>query len=134
MKKIKIFTLILVVAFATLFGYANLRHLSLIETLKPVALTSMKIDGHLTSQEQIELEKKISALAGVTACTISKDGDVASIIFYPDQMTEKKVAQMLSNDGSLKISEINLEKSGGCPVHELNSSFLQLISLLDLRQ
>lgn len=133
MKTIKILTLFLVLGFFTLFGYANLRRQSLIETLKPVALTSMKIDGYMDSQERLALEKKVSMTPGITACTLGKAGDIASIIYYPEQINVETLARLLSNDGKLKISLINLEKSGVCPVHQLNSSFNELITLLDIR-
>lgn len=133
MKTIKILTVILSIGLIGLFGYANLRQLSIIETLEPVNLASLKIDGSMSLRERLDLEKKISAAQGVTACTLSKEGNIASVIFHPKQMTVETLAHLLSNEGQLKISQIALPKSGGCPIHKLNSSFTEFISLLDIR-
>lgn len=81
----------------------------------------------------MDRKKKISAAQGVTACTLSKEGNIASVIFYPKQMRVETLTYLLSNEGQLKISQIELPKSVGCPIHKLNSSFTEFISLLDIR-
>jgi hypothetical protein len=134
MKTIKIIALLLSIGLVSLFGYANIRRLSIIETLEPVNLASLKINGHVDSEGKLDLEKKISAVPGVTACTLSKEGNMASVIFHPKQVTVEALTSLLSNGGELKISQIELAQSGGgCPVRQLNSSFNKVISFLDIR-
>ena len=134
MKTIKIVTLVFLTGFIALFGYANLRRLSVIEKLRPVNLTSVKIEGAMSAQERIELERKISTSPGVTACSLSKDGNVASIIFYPEKTSVKKLNHLLSTDGKYLVSPIELSASGGgCPIHQLNSSIHEFITVLDIR-
>jgi len=133
MKSIKIVTVVLLIGLVGLLGYANFRRLSIIETLEPVNLASLKIDGYLNPLGKLDLEKKISAVPGVTACTLSKEGNIASVIFYPKQITVEALTFLLSNGGQLKISQIELAKSGGCPIHQLNSSFNEVITFLDIR-
>jgi hypothetical protein len=118
MKSIKIIAVVLLIGLVGLLGYANFRRLSIIETLEPVNLASLK---------------KISAVPGVTACTLSKEGNIASVIFYPKQITVEALTFLLSNGGQLKISQIELAKSAGCPIHQLNSSFNEVITFLDIR-
>jgi len=116
-----------------LFGYANLRTLSVIEKLKPVNLTSLRIEGAISTQGRLDLEKKISASPGVTACTLSNEGNVASIIFYPEQSSVETLTHLLSDNGKLTVSPIELPTTGGCPVHKLNSSIDKFITVLDIR-
>ena len=94
----------------------------------------MKIAGGMSAQERIALERTISASQGVTACSLSKEGDVASIIFYPEQTSVNTLSQLMSNHGKFSVSQIELSMSGGvCPVHRLNSSIHEFITVLDIR-
>jgi hypothetical protein len=133
MKTLKMITLIVLVGFAALFGYANMRHLSISEKLKSVNLASFTLEGDLKAEQKLALEKKISALDGVTACSVSREGNVASVIFHPEQINETKLASLLSNEGRLTVTEKQLATSGGCPVHKLNANFSALIASLDIR-
>lgn len=133
MKTIKIFALILIAAFVCLFGYANVRRLSITEKLKQVNLVSFSLKGDISQAEKVQLEKNISAIAGITACSLNKEGDAASIIFYPEQVNEQRLSSLLSNKGKLKVSLKKLSVSGGCPIHQLSGSFHEFITALDIR-
>jgi len=133
MKTIKIIALILAAGFAGLLGYANVRHLSVTEKLKRVHLVSFNLKGEINSTEALLLEKKVSTTPGITSCSVNKDGNVASVIFYPDQVTEQILASLLSNEGKLTVSGRKLSSSEGCPVHQLSYSFHEFLTLLDVR-
>lgn len=132
MKRIRTIVMVLAVAGAGLFAYANVRELSESEKLKRVAFASFLIKGKITETEKFDLEKSISDLTGVTACSISNDGDVAAVIFYPDIVTPDDLASALRSDGMVNVTRKSLTTAGGCPVHQLGS-FTQLIAALDLR-
>lgn len=133
MKKIKILSLSLVVMFAGLFAYANLRHLSITEKLETVDLASYQLEGTMTPAERLALEQKISTLHGVTACSINKDGRVASVLFHRKKINEAQLAGYLSNKGRRQVAQKKLQTSGGCPVPGITTAFHTFISTLDLR-
>ena len=133
MSRSRIIILVFAAAIAALFAYANFRELSASEKLKHVALASFMLKGKITEAERLELEKRISGLSGVTACSINKDGDGAAVIFYPDVVTAEILSSALRNNGSLNVKHKILPSSGGCPVHQVGTSFTQMISLLDFR-
>jgi len=133
MKKIKILSLSLVVVFAGLVVYANLRPLSIAEKLKTVDLASYRLEGLMTPAERSALEQKISALPGVTACSVNKEGRVASVLFRRKEIDEAQLASHLSNQGQWQVAQKTLQASGGCPVHGMTASFYAFISVLDLR-
>lgn len=133
MKTLKISSLIVATTVVALFGYANLRELSVVEKLRPVQLISFDIRTEVSPVDRMQLEKKLSSAAGVTACSLSEEGNVASIIFHPEKIKEETIADLLSHEGKLKISLRDLAVSPGCPIHNLNSSFQEFISALDIR-
>lgn len=133
MKKIKILSLSLVVVFAGLFAYANLRPLSIAERLKTVDLAAYRLKGMMTPAERSALEQKISALPGVTACSVNKEDRVASVLFHRKEIDEVQLARQLSNKGQWQVAQKTLQASGGCPVHGMTTTLYTFISVLDLR-
>ncbi|MEO7989942.1 MAG: hypothetical protein ABI663_10400 [Chryseolinea sp.] len=133
MKTLKTITLFVLVGFVGLFGYANIRQLSISEKLKAVHLASFTLKGNLNSEEKLALEKKVSALAGVTACSVNREGNIVSVIFYPEQTNETTLASLLSNQGKLTVTQKQLAISGGCPVHKVNANFSAFVAVLDIR-
>jgi hypothetical protein len=121
------------IVLAAIFTYANVRQLSPTQQLKEVHLASFQITGDLNNEQRITLEKKLSRQQGVTACTINSTGTLASIIFYPDLISENSLVTMLSNNNQLEITQRELAVSGGCPVHAVSASVDQFVSVLDLR-
>jgi hypothetical protein len=133
MRTLKFLSIGVVIVLVAVFTYANMRHLSPTQKLIEVHLASFKISGDLTSEERNALEKKLSQLKGVTACTINSSGTLASIIFHPDLVSSSSLVGALSNDNTLSISQRELAVTGGCPVHAVTASFDHFISALDLR-
>ncbi|SHH32372.1 hypothetical protein SAMN04488109_3700 [Chryseolinea serpens] len=133
MKKIKILSLSLVVVLAGLFTYANLRPLSVAEKLPTVDLASYRLKGPMTPAERLALEQKMSALPGVTACSVNKEGRVASVLFHRKEIDEAQLARQLSNKGQWRVAQKALQTSGGCPMHGMTAPFHAFISVLDLR-
>jgi hypothetical protein len=133
MKILKISPLIFAISVAALFGYANLRKLSVSEKLPRVQLISFDIRGEISPVDRTQLEKKLSSVPGVTACSLSDEGNVASVIFHPEKINEATITDVLSQEGKLNISLRDLAVSPGCPIHNLNSSFQEFISALDIR-
>ena len=130
MKILKISSLVFAISVATLFGYANLRKLSVVEKLQPVQLISFDIRGEISPVDRMQLEKKLSSVSGVTACSLSDEGNVASVIFHPEKINEETITDLLSKEGKLNISFRDLAVSPGCPIHNLNSSFQNLLAHL----
>jgi len=129
--KITFTTLVAVVLFA--FVYANVREVSPAKKLKKVHLVSFELIGNLSSEEKTKLENKISTTTGVTACSISKEGNIASVVFHPDIINENILADDLSVFNKVLAKPIAFPQTGGCPVHQVTGSVDQMISLLDLR-
>jgi 5,10-methylenetetrahydrofolate reductase len=133
MKAIKISTLVIVAGFVGLFGYANLRQLSVVEKLKPVKLISWDIAQSLNASEKQKLEQRISAVPGITACSFSKEGNVATVIFHPEKISESTVEAALLKEKKFDVSLRDLSASAGCPIHKINSSLYSFLSSLDIR-
>jgi hypothetical protein len=131
MKTLRITSAILAVAFIALILYANLRHLSVTERLKHVQLVSFNLSGSLSDKSRVSLTEKISSSPGVTACSINPEGTIASVIYYPDEVDEATLNALLSTQCNTEKRE--LAAVGGCPVHQVNASVQQFVSMLDLR-
>jgi len=133
MKTIKLIFLAVAVGVVVLFGYANVRQRSVTEKLKPVNLISFQMRGNLNTEERLLLEKKISAVPGITACSLNKEGNVASVAFYPDRITGESLAGLLTAGGKLLVSPKEISPVGGCPVHQIGTSFQKFLTTLDFR-
>lgn len=133
MKSLRMLSLSLVAMLAALFMYANVRQLSATEKLKSVHLASFMWGSNVTPEIKTSLQKKISSVPGVTACSINAEGDGAAILFYPDQVNESQLAGILSGTAHLAVAQKALPTSGGCPVHNLDASFSRFLSALDIR-
>ena len=132
MKTLKASLLILAAAFLGLFGYANLRILSAGEKQKPVELSSYIFQEEVDQLRSASLAKTFENMNGVKACAIK--GKSACLIYYKDVVSETQLISMFANAGITHIKKKDLSKSAsGCPVHGMNASFYQLISMLDLR-
>jgi hypothetical protein len=116
-----------------LFAYANLRPLSITEKLKTVDLASYRLEGVMTPAERSALEQKISALPGVTACSVNNEGRVASVLFHRKEIDEAQLARQLSNKAQWQVTQKTLQTSGGCPVNGATAALYAFISVLDLR-
>ena len=133
MKTIKLTVLLIAAGIVVLFGYANFRQRSVTEKLKPVNLISFDLRGDLREEERIILENKISASPGVTACSLNQKGNTAAITFYPDRITELRLAGLLADEGKLTVTTKEISSTPGCPVHQVGTSFQKLLTTLDIR-
>jgi hypothetical protein len=133
MKTLRITSMILLLAIVGLLGYANLRPLSPSEKLKQTTLVSFRLQGNLPAEKRVALEKQISQAPGVTACTISRDGNTASVIYYSQEVDVNTIVALFQRQSTLPLSKKNLASSPGCPVHAVEAIFTQLISTLDHR-
>jgi len=132
MKKVKTLSLSLVVMFAGIFVYANLRPLSVAEKMKPVHLATFRLEGKMSDGEWSSLEQTVHDMHGVTACTINEKSHVASVLYYPDKTNEAALAGVLAARNR-KIEKRTLQTSGGCPVHGITASVQAFMARLDLR-
>ena len=115
------------------FAYANTRTLSLSETLDQVDLITYTLSEKLSTGESLDLENKFFTTPGVTACTVSREGDKVSLIFHPETISEKELTSMLSGYENRIATPIVYAEAGGCPVHQMTGSVDRLMSVLDLR-
>jgi hypothetical protein len=133
MKTLKITGILLLTALLSAFVYANVRTLSPAEKLPPVALASFQLQGILNDEALSALEEAIGTTHGVTACTISAEGNVASVIFRPDAISEAALGTKLARSGKLTVTPVVFSSDGGCPLHKVTGPVASLISVLDLR-
>lgn len=132
MKTLRIISMVFLLAIIGLLGYANLRPLSTTEKLKQTALVSFQWSGNLPAEKRIALEKQISHASGVTACTISTNGNSAAVIYHSED-TDVGTITALFQRVNIQVREKDLTSSTGCPVHAVDAVFAQLISTLDHR-
>jgi hypothetical protein len=133
MKILKITFITLVAVVLCAFVYANVREVSPVKKLKKVHLVSFELIGNLSPEEKSTLENKISTTSGVTACSVSKEGNIASVVFYPEVISENILADDLSVFNQVSVKPIAFPQTGGCPVHQVTASVDRMISALDLR-
>jgi hypothetical protein len=134
MKIIKIITFSLVIAFVSIIGYANFRYVSPAEKLGKVQLASFMLAGNMSTEEKLSLEKNISATQGITACSLGEEGNIASVIFFPEKISIASLKNLLSNNGKMSVSQKHLSTTGSCPVHKVNASLDRFVSALDFRK
>jgi hypothetical protein len=134
MKLLKITIFSMLITAACVFIYANARRLSPVDRLKPVTVASFSILGLSDPEKEKFVHEKVSATIGVTACKINGAGNVASVIYHADVISEKDLQRLLSNAGPYDV-DIKTFKStgGGCPVHQVGNTFQSFINTLDLR-
>jgi hypothetical protein len=133
MKVLKMTIFILSAGFLVLFGYANLRVLSVTERLKPVELTSFRLKGDMSEGNLSALEKTLENTAGVTACTINGKSETACVIYHKHMVNESKLASLLASSLTHVEKKDLAAAGGGCPVHQASASFSKLMATLDLR-
>ena len=123
----------MVVAFIaiTFVGYANLRQRSLAENLEVVNLISFQFKESLTPSEREVLIDKVENAFGVTACSINQEGTTASVMFKPNVISDMQIETAIQS--SVQVERRDLSASGGCPVHQVSASVLQVVSYVDLR-
>jgi hypothetical protein len=134
MKILKITIVLVSTSMLAMLIYANTRNVSPTEKLSKVHLATFQIGGELTSTLRASLTEKISKITGVTACSMSKEGNVVAIIFHPDQVTEATLSSLLQSESiAVSTKEFGSSTSGGCPVHAVGASVSAFVSFLDLR-
>jgi hypothetical protein len=131
MKTIKLLFIAISAGVVLLFGYANVRQRSATEILKPVNLISFQMQGDLNADARLTLEKKVRAVRGVTACSLNKEGNVASVTFHPDRITDIRLAGLLSDGGRLQVLPKEIPSAAGCPVQQLGASLQKFVTSLD---
>src|SRR5690348_8219644 len=105
MKVFKVFLIVAAAAFLALFGYANLRVLSLGERTKPVELSSFHLNGDLNETKRIALEREIENTPGVNACTINGKSKTACVIYDQARLQETKLVSLLGSKGTLLVEK-----------------------------
>jgi hypothetical protein len=133
MKFLKIILLTLVSGFVFVFIYANTRIISPAEKLQPVKLTAFSFTTDLSKEEAHIIQQQVSALPGVTACKVSHEDKMASVVYQADKINEQLLASQFKTyhtDAKVKIFE---PVKDGCPIHQIDNSVQALITKLDLR-
>lgn len=133
MKILKITGAALLAILLFTFIYANARTLSLSENLEEVDLITYTLSENLSIGESMDLENKFNTTVGVTACSVSKEGDKISLIFHPAVISEEELTSQLIGYENRVAAPVVYAEAGACPVHQVTGSVAWLISALDLR-
>jgi hypothetical protein len=133
MKILKIIGFTAVSVLLLAFAYANARRLSPTERLDRVNLVLFELKGEMNETERKTLEKKIESESGVTACAISKERNLATVIFHPKQNSTETLVVKFAVLGKMDAAKIELPTTGGCPVTAAQSGVTTFLSVLDLR-
>jgi hypothetical protein len=133
MKILKITGAVLLAVLLFTFIYANARTLSLSENLEEVDLITYTLNENLSLAESLDIENKFGATAGVTACTVSKEGDKISLIFHPTTISKAELTSTLIGYESRVSTPVVYAEAAACPVHKVTGSVEWFIAVLDLR-
>jgi hypothetical protein len=134
MRILRITLVILLATMLGLFVYANTRYVSPAEKLRSVNIAFFELRAVQSSGDRSDLEAQITKSSGVTACTISREGDLAAVVFHPDVVTEEKLASLLQQHGNVSVSKKTFNGTGGvCPIHAASATFHQMLSSIDFR-
>jgi hypothetical protein len=101
MKILKIAVSVLIICITILTIYANVRPLSISEKLKSVNIAFINLHQPLEASMQVVLKNIIARTPGVTACSISSEGNMASIVFYPDVVSETSLIKLISEQSNI---------------------------------
>lgn len=120
MKKIlKGFSALALIAFASLFTYANLRQPSLTEQVEPVHLKIFSL-GRVASVPELQaVREAVEQVPGVTAASFGKDAETFSVTYLPDQCDAQRLLAAARLNGNFEATEKTFPPRPACPVPPL---------------
>jgi copper chaperone CopZ len=85
--------------------------------LKPIHLAVFDLDKQVDAADSTLISNKLSAVTGVTACTVNPEFKTVSVTFYDDQVSENALKAVVQQKNYI-ASKVNFATMEGpkCPV------------------
>lgn len=97
---------IVAVAVLALLVWANWQEPDLHSFAHSVRLVVLKVHGLAATRSAGDLQDRVSALPGVTACTLQPATEVAVVTYRPAETTEATVRQALTAGGAFVVASL----------------------------
>lgn len=78
-------------------------------------MTIVRLAGLREPQQATALQAQVAAIPGVTACTITADGQGAVVSYHPDEVSDATVRQTLTANGRFQVTKPHIAAATGPP-------------------
>ena len=119
LKSVKVLGFLTLVFFVSMLVWANWEEPPLSQKLdlKPIHLAVFDLDKQVDAADSSLISEKLSAVTGVTACTVNPEFKTVSVTYYDDQVSEEALKAVVQQKDYV-ASKVNFAKMEGpkCPV------------------
>ena len=107
--------------FAALLLWANWQAPALHGYARPVTVAVLRIEGLRSGSEALALERQITAVPGVTACSIQQPAGKANLVYHPDETSVAAIQAAFARYGIPHPTQLHYSPpvpapGTGCPV------------------
>lgn len=137
LKSAKVIGFLTLTFFVSMLVWANWEEPPLSQKLdlKPIHLAVFDLDKEVNATDSTLISDKLSAVTGVTACTVNPEFKTVSVTYYDDQVSEDALKAVVQQKNYI-ASKINFAKMEGpkCPIPmEYIDFFTNMKQALSLR-
>lgn len=119
LKSAKVIGFLTLTFFVSMLVWANWEEPPLSEKLdlKPIHLAVFDLDKQVDAADSTLISQKLSAVKGVTACTVNPSFKTVSVTYYNDEVSEDALKAVVQQKDYV-ASKVNFAKMEGpkCPV------------------
>lgn len=119
LKSAKVIGFLTMTFFVSMLVWANWEEPPLSQKLelKPIHLAVFDLDKQIEASDSTLISNKLSAVTGVTACTVNPEFKTVSVTYYDDQVSEGALKAVVQQKNYI-ASKINFAKMEGpkCPI------------------
>lgn len=119
LKSAKVIGFLTLTFFVSMLVWANWEEPPLSEKLdlKPIHLAVFDLDKQVDATDSTLISQKLSAVNGVTACTVNPEFKTVSVTYYNDEVSEDALKAVVEQKDYV-ASKVNFAKMEGpkCPV------------------
>lgn len=126
---------ILGVAFLSLLIWANWETKSYTQIhVADSQFVTYDVSEFNSNQQNINIEKEISSIEGVSSCSYNSIQKFVGIIFYTSNMSSDELQNKIKTQLGIKVTEMEVpQQSGGCPVGGIKYFILHVKHVLNFR-
>ena len=87
-----------------------------------------------SNQQNINIEKEISSIEGVSSCSYNSIKKFVGVIFYTTNMSSTDLQEKIKTQLGIKVTQMEVpQQSGGCPVGGVRYFILHIKHVLNFR-
>ena len=132
-KWLKILSFIIILAFSSLFIWANWSPSTITEKLPKINIVSCDLSSLDDENSFSMIDEKFKNKKGVTACTVNSISKIASFTFNPEIVSKSELLSDLRNLGGSEVSLKVFPAKAGCPIKGTQEFFGKIKESLRVR-